>query len=553
MRLLTLFAWLRWRIFVNTLNKTSGRDAVQRTSLALERLAPILLVAILIPSAIALGVFGMVAGFQIVRASHQAIWYELPRIVLFAGVLASVIGPALMPTGDRTNPVRLLLLPIPARTLYVSHVAGALSDPWVFLQMPLLGGIGLGMLAAGSVAGAAVALAGGAMLALLVIGLAATTTTLIHLALRDRRRGEIIALVLIVFLPMIGFLPSMILRGERRSAERPPDWVVTTARRVMSVAPSELYVTSIRQGAGGTPGAAASRVAAIAALALGVQVAGLALFRRVLSAGGSGGPRRASSMQGLWTRIIPFASPGTSAVALALLRLAVRTPRGRATLLTPIALTVLFMFIIWRRGIVQIGPFNATSGLGFAAFVSFLALIASMPISMNQFAVDRAGLTMTLLSPLSTRQILAGKAIGTGLMTVPPALLCIALTALAFPGGSLALWLALVPAICATYTLTAPIALMLSAVFPRVVNMNSVGSNSNAHAVAGFAGLFVFVAAALPPVALALSAIAFLDRPFLAPVLALAWCPVAFVIAQLLLRPAEKIFERRRENLAMLM
>jgi hypothetical protein len=544
---------MRWRIFVNTLNKTSGRDAMQRTSLALDRIAPIILIAILIPSAIGLGLYGVFAGFQLIRAPQQPVWFELPRFMLFAGMLASIIGPALMPTGDRTNPVRLLLLPISARTLYVSHVAGALSDPWVFLQMPLLTAVPIGLLIAGAPRAAAVALAGGALFALLVIGLAATTTTLIHLALRDRRRGEIIALVLIVVLPMIGFLPSIVFRSERRGGQRPPAWVVTTATRAVSVAPSELYITAVRRAARGTTGPAVPRVAGLAAIALGVHVGGLALFRRVMSSSGSGGPRRATSMHGVWNRLIPFVSPGTSAVALALVRLAARTPRGRATLLTPIALTVLFMFVVWQRGMVQVGPFSARSGLGFAAFVSLLALIASMPISMNQFAVDRAGLTMTLLSPLSTRQILAGKAIGTGLMTLPPALLCIVLTAITFPGGSLALWLAIVPAVLATYILAAPIALMLSAVFPRVVNMNSVGSNSNAHALAGFAGLFVFVAAALPPVALALSAIAFLDRPYLAPVLALAWCPVAFGIAQLLLRPAEKIFERRRENLAMLM
>jgi hypothetical protein len=295
------------------------------------------------------------------------------------------------------------------------------------------------------------------------------------------------------------------------------------------------------------------RVAGLAVIALGIHALGLVLFRRVLSSSGSGGPRRAASMLGLWNRIIPFVSPGTSAVALALVRLAARTPRGRATLLTPVALTVLFMFVVWRRGTIDIGPLSARGGLGFAAFISLLALIASMPISMNQFAVDRAGLTMTLLSPLGTRQILAGKAIGTGLITILPAFMCVALTALTFPGGSLALWFAIVPAVVGTYLLAAPIALMLSAIFPRVVNMNSVGSNSNAHAVAGFAGLLVFVAAALPPVALALSAIAFLDRPLLAPILALAWCPVAFGIATLLMRPAEKIFERRRENLAMLM
>lgn len=525
---------------------------MQRTSLALDRLAPVLVIAILIPSAVALAAYGVFAGYQLVRAPGQPAWFELIRLMLFAGVLAAIIGPALMPTGDRTNPVRLLLLPIPARTLYVSHVAGALSDPWVFLQLPLLAGVTVGLLAAGAPRAAAVAAVGGAFFALLVIGLAATATTLIHLALRDRRRGEIIALILIVVLPMIGFLPS-IMRGERRTAERPPDWVVATGARVLSVAPSELYVTSVRAAARGNMRPMLPRVAAAAVIALSVHAAGLALFRRVMWSSGSGGPRRASSMQRVWTRIIPFVSPGTSAVALALVRLAARTPRGRATLLTPVALTVLFMFVTWRRGAVEIGPFTASHGLGFAASMSFLALIATLPISMNQFAVDRAGLTMTLLSPLSTRQILAGKALGTGLMVIPPALLCIVLTAMAFPGGSVALWLALIPILCGTYILAAPIALLLSTLFPRVVNMNSVGSSSNAHAVAGFAGLFVFAGAALPPAALAFVAVAVLDQPALALVFALVWCPVAFVIAQLLIRPVEKVFERRRENLAMLM
>ena len=50
------------------------------------------------------------------------------------------------------------------------------------------------------------------------------------------------------------------------------------------------------------------------------------------------------------------------------------------------------------------------TGLGLATFASGVTLLSILPISMNQFAVDRAGLTMTLLSPLSARQILAGKA-----------------------------------------------------------------------------------------------------------------------------------------------
>src|ERR687897_1820992 len=127
--ILKSFTWMRWRIFVNTLNNTSGRDAVQRVSLALDRLAPIALVVILVPSAIALAGYGSFAGFKLIRAPEQSVWFELPRVLLFAGTVAAIFGPVLLPSGDRTNPVRLLLLPIPTRTLYVAHVAGALSDP----------------------------------------------------------------------------------------------------------------------------------------------------------------------------------------------------------------------------------------------------------------------------------------------------------------------------------------------------------------------------------------------------------------------------------------
>jgi hypothetical protein len=52
---------------------------------------------------------------------------------------------------------------------------------------------------------------------------------------------------------------------------------------------------------------------------------------------------------------------------------------------------------------------------------------------------------------------------------------------------------------------------------------------------------------------LTLAAVVLLQQPALAPVLVLAWSGVAFVIARLLFRPAERIFDTRRENLAMLM
>jgi hypothetical protein len=101
--------------------------------------------------------------------------------------------------------------------------------------------------------------------------------------------------------------------------------------------------------------------------------------------------------------------------------------------------------------------------------------------------------------------------------------------------------------------LTTPLAAVLSVLLPRVVNMNSVGSSSNAHALAGFAGVLAIAAAGAPCALLTLAAVALLEQPALAPVFVAMWTVVAFVIAKALFRPAERIFDQRRENLAMLM
>lgn len=551
---------MRWRIFVNTLEKTSARDTVQRLSLAIERLAPIALAVLLIPSAIALAGLAGFAGVQLASGAETSIAFDTLRILLLVGSVMAIVGPMMMPVADRTNPVRLLLLPIPVRALYVAQAGATVTDPWIALLFPAVLALPLGLFLGGAGAGAFVALAAAVLLVVTVIGISALTTTLIHLLLRDRRRGELVALVLIIFLPMIGFLPSVLgSRYERRRADaeeragrRPPAWVVSAGTRAFALVPSELYATAVRRAARDDIGGVRARLAALTVAATGLHIIGFVSFRRVLSSPASTGRRSVSSMYGLWTRLLPVVSPPTSAVALALVRLALRTPRGRAILLMPVAVTILFTVVISGSSSFTVGPLPTRSGLGFAAFTSFLALLSTLPIAVNQFAVDGAGLTLTLLSPIKTRQILAGKAIGTALVTLPPLLFCITLVAIAFPGGSPAMWLTLAISFVAIYGLSAPLAAMLSIVFPRVVNLNSIGRDSNAHGVAGFAGLLSFAAAASPCVVLAFVATAVLERAWLAPVFVSMWSVVAFAVARVLFAQAERLFEARRENLAML-
>ena len=259
-------------------------------------------------------------------------------------------------------------------------------------------------------------------------------------------------------------------------------------------------------------------------------------------------------MSAAWGRTLPGLSAGASAVALAQLRLALRTPRGRAILLSPVVMIGIFGTLMRRTtGAMDFGSMSFEGGLSLATFGSFVSLISILPIAMNQFAVDKAGLTLALLSPLTDGEYLAGKAVGNGLIAAIPAILCGLLSLMIFPAGSPALWVAIPLSLTATYFLVAPAAAVFSAIFPRVVDMNSIGRGSNAHGLAGLLGLLTFVVSAAPCALLMLVASQWLGRPSLVPVFLLAWCVVAYGIGRILFVPARKLFAKRRENLALIL
>ena len=573
LRVLRAFAWMRWRIFVNSLEKTGARDAVERFSLAIEHIGPILLTVVMVPSAIALAGLAGYAGYQLATGVEKSIPAQVVRYLLLLATVLSVVGPMIMPVADRTNPVRLLLLPIPRRTLYVAHSAGALTDPWILLLVPIVLAVPIGMLAGGAPAAMLAALATGIFVLLAIVAVSSLTTTLVHLLLRDRRRGELIALAFVLILPLLSFLPMMLgSRGRQERRERAravregrpapesterkppvPPWILTTAQSAFRLVPSELYSSSIRSAAQGHAPATAASTALLAGVTVTLHSIGLFLFGRALASPLASGARRTASASNIWRRVLPGLSPGASAVAFTQVRLALRTPRGRAILFSPLLMLVFFGLLIMKSGDMSFGAIRVNGGIGLATFASSITLLSVLPIAMNQFAVDGAGLTLALLSPLSTRQLLAGKAVGNGLVAIPTALLCVALAGLVFRGGSPATWLSLILSIIATYTLASPAAAVFSAMLPRVVDMNSIGRGSNAHGLSGFLGLLAFGAAAAPCIGLVFAAGPLLGRPAAAPVLLLVWCAVTFAIARALFGVAGRIFESRRENLAMLM
>ncbi|HEX5476019.1 MAG TPA: hypothetical protein VFX12_15275 [Vicinamibacterales bacterium] len=553
-RIFRAFAWLRWRVLVNSLERTSARDRLERLSVATEKLAPLLTLILLVPSCVGVAVLGFAAGYG--RATGA--WVlpaELLRYLLLLATAMAVFGPIVLPSHEGDNAVRLLLLPISRGLLYTSQLTGNFVDPWVLLPLPIVVMVPAGLAAGGRVGTAAIALAAGILLVVLLAALTSLTASVIHLLLRNRRRGDMVMLLIVLVLPLVGLMPIMLHEGARPAARtvptvtlpRPgtaPAWSTSAAR----LAPSELYTRAM------TP-AARRRVplgllAWLSLITAGVIALGYAAFGRLLDMPASVGARRGGRLGGVWGRTLPLIGPAASAVAFTQFRLALRTPRGRSILAGPVLMFSVFSLMMYRSGVMRLGRFTLANGLGLATFGCFICLFAILPLAANQFAIDRAGFTRQMLAPISVGQLLAGKAVGNALVAATPAVCCYALAGLLFRGSQPALWAALPIALVATYLLMAPAAAALSALFPRAVDLNSIGHASNAHQAAALLALVAFIASAVPPALLTLLALSVLKRPAIAPLLLLGWCGVAYLASRALFVPVRRLVARRCEALA---
>ncbi|MGB2716411.1 MAG: hypothetical protein WBC51_19670 [Vicinamibacterales bacterium] len=558
MAILRAFLWMRWRVLMNSLERTGARDRLERFSVAIEQLGPIMAAVLMIPSAIVLAGAGAYGGWSLAQGNPHPLPFEALRFLLLAATLLTIAGPFLLPANERTSAVRLLLLPISRSTLYVAETATALTDPWLALVVPVILAIPLGMLAGGAVLAALLTLVSGVLFLLVLLGTTSVATSLLHLMFRDRRRGELLALVFILVVPLVSMIPAVLQSGRvsadpHRASSRDPAWLTTFEHEVLPRVPSEMYARATSDLVSIGELSVLRPLGGLALAAGALHACGLLLFGRILESPGSTGARRRGSTAATRLWRIPAVSPGASAVALAQIRLAVRTPRGRSILLSPLIVFLMFGAMTWQAGSGEgFGLMALRSGLALAIFGSFVSLLAILPIAMNQFAIDRAGLTLEFLSPIDDRDLLRGKAIANVVTAGVPALLCVLGAALLFPGGDVALWLTVPLGFLATMLLIAPIGAALSALFPRAVDLNSIGRASNAHAAATLLGMVASSVCAGAALLIVLVATRVFERSALAPVLMLAWCAVSLVVARLLFIPVRRLLASRRENLAQL-
>jgi hypothetical protein len=226
-----------------------------------------------------------------------------------------------------------------------------------------------------------------------------------------------------------------------------------------------------------------------------------------------------------------------------------RTARGRTTVLPSIIMTVVLAVMVGIRGGVVFGPFRLNDGFAVAFFGVVMAFLSVVQLWMNQFAVDKAGLTMLCVQPLTSGQILRGKMAGAAMLVAAVASLPFIAGLLIGGGRAVTYWLVLVIGAIAAFIFLAPFAALLSTIFPKNVDLTSIGQKSNAHPVAGLLGGVLVFAAAAPAAGATMVGFGFYKSGMLAVGLAGAWLVVAMGLHWIVWRFAVRLFDRRRESL----
>ena len=567
LRFLRAWAWLRWRVKVNAIERSDRADRIQRFTRATEVLGPVMVAVMMVPTALFALALGAVAGFSMgsgapagdtstLSATILEASMHVLRIALAAATVLTIVGPVVLPSGRGIASLpRLLLLPISRGALYASELVGGLVEPWMMMTALAAVSLTLGALAAGSLAAALTAIVAGALLLLTLAGIGACLGALLHVLMGNRRRGEWIVVVALTGFSLLGMLPALMSGGphdESRTREsevesRLERALETPASGPLALLPSELYVAAVARSAGALPGSPVlplAGLAAAAALALG---AGWAVWRRAIDLGGlSAGRTRAREVQGNragWMR-----TPATG-LAFTFVQHVLRTARGRAVVLPSIVMTLVFAALVAFRGGLDLGAISIRSGFAVAVFGVMAAFMSPVQLWMNQFAIDKAGLTMLCLQPLSSADILRGKMAGAALLIGSIATLPFLLGLIIGAPFPAAYWIVLAIGAVAAFAVLAPMAALLAIFFPKHVDLTSIGQRSNAHPVAGLLGAFAIGLAAAPAVGAALVGFRLMESPLAAVGLAAAWLVIALLLHWLLSKAAVNAFDRRREAL----
>ncbi len=560
-RIVRALAWLQWRMVVNRLTKSSHRDSLEQASRWSEVVLRVIVTAIAVPLVLGLAIAAIVGGYLAAGSADTA------RVVALAAGFAlllplfwMMLRPlAMFGSGGIERGILLRLLPIPTGLLRNAEVVRVLVDPVLAAFAPAILLLPVGAAAAGRpLLALAALLAGVASLALTAL-LGNLLTLAAQLLMRGRRRAELVTLLFLVVLSTMGVLPQLFIHpdtrradaGDRKStaverpAVEPEDRIPAFARPIPPVA----YGATLLDGATGRWDRAALDVALLFLGAGLLYLATIPIYHRLMTAPEGGRGRKVAAVVRERRLRLLFVSPATTAVAAAELRALTRTVRGKMVVLYPALMTGMMAAVFSRRiegaPPLQMGP----TALG--AFGVFGTIAGIGSLACNQFAIQGSGLVLELLMPLRERRLAAGKALAIGALVAAGLVLGLLPPALLFRDTSPALWLAMWLGGLGAYAAASPVAVVLSALFVKPVELSRIGRGGQPNPLASIMYLISVAAAAAPAAALIAVAMHVLASPWWAPPLVLAYAVAAALLARAVLPLAERVVIARRENLAL--
>lgn len=559
------FAWMRWRQLVNGLRGAKRRDSLERISRVTALVVPMVLSVVILGTTSALAVVALACGWLV----GSGAWPAGPALFTSRALLFMIlVVVVLVQLGRSASSVasshtRLLLLPIPPSALHLVEVVVGLADPWVAPVIPALFLFAVGLLASARIVASVVALITALAFAAVLAFLGSLVSLSMDWLMRNRRRGEVFTLLFVLVISVVGMVPALLgdrleQRGREAKArgQRPASLTIERLEAALPAwtraIPSELHGRAIESALGGRSGGAWLGAMILALEAAALYGISAAIHRRLLGTVGSGGGRRRGARSRIRLLRLPGLSPAACAIAAAQARTALRSVRGRLVVIMPAVLVVVFGLLSrFTREAAPGGSFLGTNGHALLGAGIVFSLYALQTFTMNQFASDRAGLTLQLLAPVPDADLVKGKALGCALFFGATVLLCLLGALAVAPGGPPLAWLSVLVGGAAVYLTLSPIAALLSALLPVASDLSKTGSGGNPHGLAMLIGTVLVAMAAAPPgVIIGLSTHAF-DRPGVGLLLTALWTLLVAVIAVPLLALVARAIAPRRENLAL--
>jgi len=565
---LRALVWLRWRLLKNSTSGARKRDSLEQVSRALALVVPLLILVMSLGTFVAVSIVGFVGGRMMATgvlelASGLLVLRLLLGLMMFAIVSLAVISPAQSTLSRYT---RLLLLPIPRRLLHLVEVLSSLGDPWVAVVFAGLTAFALGLLAGGRPVATIGALVAGGLTLAVVVCAASLVGFLVAWLMRDRRRGELFTLVFVMAFSLLTFIPALLSGTVNDGDTRSTRDASRISREIHQInvdefdrhlpawtqyLPSEVYGRTIANVLASRRADVFSGFGILAIEAVLLFLASGRVHRQMLGSLEGDQSRRRSAEIGLGPKPLPWLSTGESAVALAMMRGALRTVRGRLTILLPGPMLALLVAVFNR--LPQETWTVAAASRGYLLFGGSIVFTfyAMHAISMNLFGSDRAGLTLQLLSPVTDRELAWGKVVGFAGVVAAGIAVCLVASVAVAHAGPLPYWIAVCLGALATFFLISPVAIWFSAIFPVASDLSKTGAAGNPHPFPMVVGTLCTVLFVFPTiVSLALAEFWF-KSPAMAPLLAGLWALIAAGIGLPMVNVASRSITARRENLAM--